>query len=261
MRGCRITVLRGFRECIGMLHFIAPFYGSVTAYRSKPTGGLISDDSFNPTGYESEELLNAAGNGDQVAASKVVSLLAKLFPEPKTRPPHKPITPKTPPITPKPWLRPSPYPNAPSILSRPRLSLPGPRHVPILASVCGFPMLRTKTPQSPFLSRMIRFLVARRQRYFDVLSTLEEMQKHAELEDAWDGEMRLHGIVEEGGAWAHDIAVATSYLEGINKAQFRRTLALTRAMQVVVKGERELWEKERAEGKQKKREERLKRRS
>ncbi|KAL9120926.1 MAG: hypothetical protein Q9187_002516 [Circinaria calcarea] len=77
-------------------------------------------------------------------------------------------------------------PNTPSVLSRPFLSLSGPRHVPKLVSANGIPFLRFKKPQSPYLSRIIRDKVKQHSRRFDHLYDLEHQIVLAKDEDHWD---------------------------------------------------------------------------
>ena len=80
--------------------------------------------------------------------------------------------------------------HAPKVLSRPFPVISGRRHVPTLVNATGIPFLRFKKPQSPFLSRIIRNKIRKRERLFNILYELQHSLKMAQEEDRWDKILR-----------------------------------------------------------------------
>lgn len=78
------------------------------------------------------------------------------------------------------------YPGATRALARPFQKLSGRRHVPVLVNANKVPFLRLKKPQPPFLSRVIRDIVATREARIMVAERLTDELWIAENEDQWD---------------------------------------------------------------------------
>jgi len=110
--------------------------------------------------------------------------------------------------------------SAPSVLARPFVKVSGERHVPIYVAACGFPFLRFKKPQSPYLSRLIRDDLKAVQKRVDQMQRLEKERGHAMQEDLWDEHLCLHaGLEKEAGSvlWLdaiNDSLRATQRLHG-----------------------------------------------
>ncbi|POS84645.1 hypothetical protein EPUL_003055, partial [Erysiphe pulchra] len=80
------------------------------------------------------------------------------------------------------------------------------RHVPSLVLTSGgFPFLRFKKSQSPYLSRVIRDKVNQKQKMLDQSSFLEETEELGKTEDTWDNivlseiDRSVKGGIDEGG--------------------------------------------------------------
>ncbi|MCJ1311489.1 hypothetical protein MMC25_005161 [Agyrium rufum] len=85
------------------------------------------------------------------------------------------------------------------ILSRPRASVPGKRHVPTLVNANGIPFLRYKKPQPALLSRIIRHRIKSHQTLTNHVHRMEKELAWAQGEDVWDAVTRklLDPIQEE----------------------------------------------------------------
>ncbi|KAI9834575.1 MAG: hypothetical protein M1819_002951 [Sarea resinae] len=150
-------------------------------------------------GYEAESILHSCTEcNDAESRSRVLNLLDQIAPscrlQKKTRSPPLPAAADTR-KPPQPFRRPAPWPGATPVLSRPHLELSGRRHVPKLVNANGFPFLRFKKPQSPYLSRVLRDKIFHRVKIFDRMYAFEGMILQAEREDQWDNIVRdMHGV-------------------------------------------------------------------
>lgn len=181
------------------------------------------------------------------------------------------------------------FPGAPKILDSRPLALKdissGRRHVPSLVlTSCGFPFLRFKKTQSPYLSRVIRDRVLQKQRMLDQTALLEETEEIGKTEDSWEvtvlGEIdrSVKGGIAEGGAsewwtggWGKDLgddergwdtntSEVRKKIDQNMRADHARMKIFGENLFKIREEEKRLWHLERADRLQKKREERLKRR-
>ncbi|KAI6250446.1 hypothetical protein HI914_02036 [Erysiphe necator] len=182
-----------------------------------------------------------------------------------------------------------PIPGAPKIVDIRPLPLEkissGKRHVPSLVLTSGgFPFLRFKKSQSPYLSRVIRDRVNQKQKMLDQSNLLQETEELGKTEDAWENiilsEIDRSGIggIDKSGLdqwWTEDWgkglgederswAVATSevrknYEIGI-KADRARAKRFGENLIRIRDQEKKLWQMERAKKKIEKQQERLKKR-
>ncbi|ODH42085.1 hypothetical protein ACO22_01238 [Paracoccidioides brasiliensis] len=136
-----------------------------------------------------------------------------------------------------------PHPDTEPILSRPRLHINGPRHVPVLVDARGIPFLRIKKPQSPNLSRTIRSKLDARWKKILRQQKLEDDFYLAQQEDAWD---RMLGQQDEAG-WTSIVSEYLDYTIRAIQHEDRKSKELVRKMWEIVLKERELAEKEREE--------------
>ncbi|OJD25719.1 hypothetical protein ACJ73_02909 [Blastomyces percursus] len=134
-----------------------------------------------------------------------------------------------------------PHPDTEPILSRPRLQINGPRHVPVLATARGFPFLRIKKPQPPSLSRALRSKLDSRWKKILQRDKLEDDVYIAQQEDKWDC------MVEqcEGTPWASTVTESLGYTIKTIQYEDEKTKELAEKMWEVVLKERELADKER----------------
>jgi hypothetical protein len=203
-------------------------------------------------GYETEELLRVAGDGDEAAKSQVLSLLEDIQSrgdDGRTRQaqnhnPHK-----------TPRRRPEPYPGAESVFAtRPRSlsELSGRRQVPKLISANGMPFLRFKKPQSAYISRIIKYKANQKQKANDQLMTIPASVDWASDEDRWDHHARLttgseEPWVKEVYNWKQDIFDNLRRTDAKAKNMAQKMLA-------IVDQERELFEREKKKRKAEKNE-------
>ncbi len=85
-----------------------------------------------------------------------------------------------------PKIHAAPYPGTGRTLARPFTKLSGRRHIPILVNANKVPFLRLTKPQSPFLSRIIRDTVEKRERRILIADRLAGEIPIAKDEDVWD---------------------------------------------------------------------------
>lgn len=111
-----------------------------------------------------------------------------------------------------------PLPGAPRVIDIRPLALEkissGRRHVPSLVLTSGgFPFLRFKKSQSPYLSRIIRDKVNQKQKMLDNSNFLEETEDLGKTEDTWENivlseiDRSVKGGIVEGGVdcwWTED---------------------------------------------------------
>jgi hypothetical protein len=134
-------------------------------------------------GVQADDLLESAAAHDPGARSRILDVLSRIDAHAAdTRAQHVMQPPR------RRRAPPAPYPGAVALLARPPCpagSLVARRVVPSLVSANQMPMLRFKR-QPPFLSRVIRARVARRQALSDRAALAERLAAWAALEDAWD---------------------------------------------------------------------------
>jgi hypothetical protein len=129
---------------------------------------------------------------------------------------------------------PGPYPGAAKMLDvrpRPLDQLKGQRHVPKLVGAQGWPFLRFKKPQSPFLSRVIRDKTKQKQKRVDALNLIDEQVHWAEQEQAWDG---MLGLDRDGQSWERDMVRARSYVRSSLRESEEQARSLTARMLEIV---------------------------
>ncbi|KAG0649635.1 hypothetical protein D0Z07_3661 [Hyphodiscus hymeniophilus] len=135
-------------------------------------------------GYAAEQLLRIAGDGSSPALSKVHTLLRLRA----SRSTASRLICKLPPPRETPD-RVGPYPGAPKLLDvrpLPLEQLSGRRHVPGLTHANGYPFLRTRKPQSPFLSRVLREKIAVKDKRHKKMQNLDTEVDHAKNEASWE---------------------------------------------------------------------------
>lgn len=132
------------------------------------------------------------------------------------------------------------YPDAIPILSRPRPVVSGKRRIPHFVNAGGMPMLRTKKPQSGFLSAVIRSKLKQRQRWFDRGETLRIDMTFAKDEDDWD----KMTMPQDGKSWTSDTWESMQMLKVKIRERDIKNYELAEAMWQVVVRERELAAKE-----------------
>ncbi|PGH01740.1 hypothetical protein GX51_05056 [Blastomyces parvus] len=136
-----------------------------------------------------------------------------------------------------------PHPDTEPILSRPRLQINGPRHVPVLANARGLPFLRIKKPQPPSLSRALRSKLDARWKKILRRDQLEDDIYLAEQEDKWDLIVKQN----DGTFWVSTVAALFDYTIKTIHYEDEKTKELAQKMWEVVLKERELAKKEREE--------------
>ncbi|KAM3066879.1 hypothetical protein ACMFMG_007025 [Clarireedia jacksonii] len=217
------------------------------------------------TGYEAEQLLRAAGDGDSGSRSKIYELLKhRLDMANASRQIPRP---------PKPKIRiPAAIPGVPKLLDvrpLPLEKLSGRRHVPRFASTTMSNFLRIKKPQSPYLSRVLRDKLDQKQKRHEARERIGELRVLAAQENSW--ELLIEQQLEEEGlsveeweekqpgldwganTWEKDmIAAEVQVVNALNKEQMK-VAALSLKQLALVEKERELARKERAERRHEKR--------
>ncbi|RKF73229.1 putative dna repair protein [Golovinomyces cichoracearum] len=157
-------------------------------------------------GYLAEHLLRTAAQGVPTAIGQVHTVLNTIASEAETA--RRAYT--QPECKSHQRLRVWPFPGAQKITETRPLPLEkissGRRHVPSLVLTSGgFPFLRFKKHQSPYLSRVIRDRVIQKQKMLDQTDFLQETEKIARTEDTWENmvlseiDRSVKGGVEEGG--------------------------------------------------------------
>lgn len=207
-------------------------------------------------------MLDAAVNGDETSTL----FLSKLVPQAPTAKNSKlpPVPRETSAVVevmkkdlqggwqkPEPFRRPAPYPGAPRVLDeRPRLVVPGRRHIPKLVSATGIPFLRFKKPQSPFLGRVLRDKFHQRINNVSQMRAMNELHEVAVLEDIWDKVLhQMHGLPAGPMAgeetWEQGIDYSRTAIWKKLKMQERKRVDTAQRMQKIVDEEKELARKER----------------
>ena len=228
-------------------------------------------------GYEALDHLDAAVAGDGKSTSYIAALLAKAPAKVKAEPPASVLSKRK--IKKNNTEGACPTAATPSIISSspppPKLSttelfarphplpqLSGKRHVPVLFSANGIPILRIKKPQPEALSGFIKHRITQRQRRHDRRHWLMEQISFAEYEDMWDDIVEREVGVGSGGGdgggegiweeptWAEEFENAKSEVDWLIRAEARKNVAVAARMQGVVDREREAFERERRERKE-----------
>lgn len=215
-------------------------------------------------GYAAEKLLRAAGDGNAPALSKVHALL-RLKQERSEHSRHvcQPPPPREPPP------RVGPYPGAPKLLDirpLPLKQLSGLRRVPHLTQTNGYPFLRTRKPQSAYLSRIFRDKIKQKDKRFRALAIFEREVDDGEDEAIWE-DIVMEQLQKEGGGnkkwlkgegadWGKD---DDSWVAESTKAKMKvkqylwedvvRTKELGERMTNIYEAEKQLWRQERAKRK------------
>ncbi|KZF22313.1 hypothetical protein L228DRAFT_283474 [Xylona heveae TC161] len=213
-------------------------------------------------GYEANDVLASSARGSVEGTSRILKLLHELGPSLIERPSLS-VT-KSPDHT-RPngnkskFHPPAPYPGASPVLSRPYKQISGRRHIPVLVNANGFPILRFKKPQSPFLSRILRQKITQRHRRVERMHALESMMQLANEEDEWDSLLQAqHGIsLMPESKWTREILFALMNTREVLKQQYEAIGALSARMLDIVEKEKELAAQEKAERLRSKRLERL----
>ena len=132
------------------------------------------------------------------------------------------------------------YPNAPSVLERPRLVIRGKRKVPSFVNARGVPMLRIKKPQPMFLSSVIRTKLNKRERRVERAGVLKVDTLFAQDEDLWD-ELTMP---RESVSWAQELKSSIQDIRRKIHETDVKNSQLAHEMWNVVLRERELAAKE-----------------
>ncbi|CAI6246790.1 unnamed protein product [Periconia digitata] len=132
---------------------------------------------------------------------------------------------------------------------RPYAKVSGPRHVPILASANGIPFLRLGKPQSPVLSRTIRYKLKSRIERFDSKVVLSNYWfPIASQEDVWDTLLEEHCELKDETntsiTWVGAIEQAIRQETMIYEADLADDRALRQKMMGIVDAETKLAEQE-----------------
>ncbi|KAM0723212.1 hypothetical protein Q7P37_001412 [Cladosporium fusiforme] len=229
-------------------------------------------------GYEAVEHLDASAAGDESSTALISSLLSRA-PAKVKAPPSMSITPKKGKSkdgsrerdgqSSAPAFKPST-----ELFSRPHplSQLSGKRHVPVLFTANGIPVLRIKKPQPQNLSSFLKSRIIQRQKRHDRRHWLREQTEFAQYEDLWDDLVEKQGgMVARGGheeettaveepSWAQAFVDASYDVENLLKLEGRKNSAMAKKMQGVVDREREVWEGEREGRREARRLERVERR-
>lgn len=205
-------------------------------------------------GYEAIDHLDAAVAGDEERRRYIVTLLERA-PEQAKQPP--------PVILPKKLERELKKIRAkdagetesvqkPSLFDRPLPleKLSGRRHVPVLYNAQKIPVLRLKKPQPENLSGYLAHRLRLRQKRHDTRHKLDDELEIARSEDRWDG--LVAGATGREGytfepAWSAGVGMARREVNEKLDEERRKNREMAVKMQGVIDRERELYEKEKVE--------------
>ncbi|PQE12616.1 dna repair protein [Rutstroemia sp. NJR-2017a BBW] len=217
-------------------------------------------------GYEAEQLLRTAGDGDSSSRSKIYELLKHRLDIANAS--------RQIPRSPKPEIRyPEAIPGAPKLLNvrpLPLEKLSGRRHVPIFASTSCNNFLRIQKPQSPYLSRVLRDKYQQRQTRQAAREKIAELRVLAAQENQWeyivskqmeeeglsvhDWQKKQPGLLDWGAnTWELDLRKAEAGLTAALNEEQMKAVELSRRQLELVEEERELWRKEKADRRREKR--------
>jgi len=135
--------------------------------------------------------------------------------------------------------------------------------VPILTTTTrGYPFLRLRKPQSPFLSRVLRQKIKQRQQRFDTVDAIDVGLEYAEAEAEWERNV-MEQLAEDGvpnkewmetegkywdrgsPGWTEAAARAKEEVLRSLMADQRKAKEVGEKMLDIVDKERELWRQER----------------
>ena len=141
----------------------------------------------------------------------------------------------------------------------PKASLSGRRHVPVLFSAQGIPVLRIKKPQPKNLSGYLVNRLEQRQRRHDLRHRIEMELELARWEDRWDA-LVADEVGDEGGGedadwgeWSWELRLARREINRLLDEERSRNTEMAGRMQALVDSEREVFAEERRERKRGKR--------
>lgn len=202
-------------------------------------------------GYEAEELLRTAGDGDNSALSKVKDILTKVHIErERGREASRQELPSKPRA--KPNMRSFPG-HESTILKRPLPfeALGGIRQVPKLTSSNSLPFLRFKRPQPDFLSRVFRNKINQRQRRNNNLMKMDEDYKWAANEEQWDRIVanEANKVHKEMSTWRQPLANARAAIEEQLDEEHHKVEKMSRKLLRITNQEEDLRVKEKQERK------------
>ncbi len=192
---------------------------------------------------QAEQLLRSSGDGNASSTSQVHALLRAVHAEAEH---SRSVCKQSPP---RHRERVWPYPGAPKLVDVrpvPFEKLTGRRHVPHIAVTGNLAFLRIKTPQSPFLSRVLRDKIKLKQKQTDRLETLELQEEIGRREDDWEK------VVEERaerGLYCKGLVLEKSWAKDTHSARSQTQKSISRGLRDGMKnGERMalIWEKEQA---------------
>ncbi|QKX55805.1 uncharacterized protein TRUGW13939_02903 [Talaromyces rugulosus] len=151
------------------------------------------------------------------------------------------------------------HPKVEPILSRPRPVVAGRRKVPVFVNARGVPFLRIKKPQPQILSQIIRQKHAYKDKLIERRNRLLLEYYFAKDEEDWDRILNGESITNAThwskeplwleGSWPESVWASFQQSNDDNYIYERKNLNLARELWQVVLDERELAEKEKAEGK------------
>lgn len=210
-------------------------------------------------GYEAIDHLDAAVAGNQQSHDYILDLASRAPAKAKLPPPKRPSTAeRAKEARKRKWQeRQALAPNPIKLEDRPlpleRLSGKT-RRVPVLFSANLIPVLRLKKPQPHSLSMYIRGRIEQRQRRLDRRDALTATLALAKREDQWDRVLRdVGGVREGGGSWTQVPRDGLREVAEAFERERRKNQAWAEKLQGVVDREREAWERERAEKKERRR--------
>ncbi|KAI9819745.1 MAG: hypothetical protein M1826_001098 [Phylliscum demangeonii] len=225
-------------------------------------------------GYEALDVLRAAASGDHASQSRILELMGKLAP-PKAFRPAVQISPKVAHTSPSAASSSSPstvakvkhrhrilvpWPGATPVLDRPYLKISGRRQVPKLVAASGFPFLRLKKPQSPYLTRVITQKIKQKNKRHVALMNLEGVVlSEAQMEDCWESQLlqnpdyadqvrRSGGHLSVEPRWTAAVEVGIGHLNNVLATDEMKRLEMAKKMLAIVDAEQALADKEMREG-------------
>ncbi|KAL3420832.1 hypothetical protein PVAG01_07277 [Phlyctema vagabunda] len=193
-------------------------------------------------GYQAEEMLRKAGDGDEAAHSQILELLSERQRQAAL------ARARTPPPTKRTHVYPEPRAGSMKVLEMrplPLEQLSGRRRLPIASGGNAIPFLRIGNRQSPFLSRLIKDKVEQRQRRFDLAERMDEDAEIGQAEQEWEN--IVGGDVYEADHKPWDAAMQRAGQEAKNGLRNEKLVSREKALRVldIVTKERKLWEEER----------------
>ena len=156
------------------------------------------------------------------------------------------------------------HPDAIPVQSRPFPTVSGLRHVPRLVNGNGFPFLRFKKPQSPYLGRLIRDSLRTKTKRNNRTDEIRALIEFGNDEDVWDEIVEFTcGLSRtiENNSWARESRKElNSAMELIHGTRKRRA-DMGEKLQKIVEQEQELADAEKAKRRREKKRTRMLRKS